>query len=242
MDRFCVDDTNELFPDPPLGVYGGSGGATLEIKENSVVFGKYYALSNRRAVELRYEELIGAVFQPAASFNGGYLSVRSRCNEEMPFPVKEMAAALDPTSVCFLTEHSHIFWEIYQFLQECIDVAKRCPRKKKNTAQQPPTGVYKGVGGHMELTEDSVIFRKYMSSAFRTCYRVAYEDIVKVVLEKPTFWHNGSLKLKCWQDRFADFEDFTYIDTSIYFSGKYLEDYQKAYAFLEKCSHDKREE
>ena len=243
MDGSNVHDTNKLFPDPPLGVYGGACGDTLEIRKDSVVFGKYDAFTKyRRSVEVRYEELTDAAFQPSVGFNTGILSVRSRMNEEMPFPDKEIAAGLDPTSMLFLTEHSHIFCVLYEFFQKCIDAANRCPRKITKTEQQPPIGVYKGVGGHLELTEDSVIFRHSRLLGIRASYRVAYDDVVKVVLEKPTFWRNGSLKLKCWQDRFAKFEDFTCVDTSLCFQDRYLKDFQKVYAFLEKCGHNKTEE
>ena len=67
MDRFCVDDTNELFPDTPLCVYGGRIRDSLEIKENSVVI-RNDAMSPcwYQEYEFRFEELTDVYFKASA--------------------------------------------------------------------------------------------------------------------------------------------------------------------------------
>ena len=236
MDCPNVNETNKLFPDPPLGVYGGSNRTIIEIKENSVVIRedtsgfRWY-----QQYELRFEELTDVYFRASANWYYGYLSVRGRFNRWMPIPNNARSAMWDPMSVRFWTEQSHAFWKVYDFLRKCVEIARENPKVLTRPQTPPPIGVYKGVMGCLEMTEDSAILTKKMPGHPKTCCTMAYEDLYDVSLDKPTFWTNGELRVRCWQNRKIPIEHPFATETNLIFTKKQTAEFEKIYEFLKSC-------
>jgi len=236
MDRFCVDDTNELFPDTPLCVYGGRIRDSLEIKENSVVI-RNDAMSPcwYQEYEFRFEELTDVYFKASADLYTGYLSIRGRFNQWMPVPTSRRGTRRDMTTVIFSTDHSYAFRKVYEFLQKCIEINRENPKVLQKPSVQPPIGVYKGVMGQLDMTEDCVIFTKKMPGYTRTCCTVTYKDLWDVSLEKPTFWTNGELRVRCWQNRKIPMTHPSALETNLVFTKKHRAEFEKIYEFLKMC-------
>ena len=97
-----VQDRNTRFPDPPLGVYGGSDRTVMEIKENSVVLREDISGSMwYQQYEMRFEELTDVYFKASANWRYGYLSVRGRFNRWTPIPTNAREAMWDSMSIRF---------------------------------------------------------------------------------------------------------------------------------------------
>jgi len=232
-------EEENAFPAPSLGVYEGISGDSLEIKEKSVIIRKEKTESG---YELRYEELKSVLFKPAENAHGGYLSIRSSINEQMPFPANSWDAVRDVTTTVFTAAGNMVFWKVCEFLQECVAVAKRMPKKEKLAFAKAPIGVYKGVGGQMELTADSVIITRTMPLLPQTRYAFAYDDLFDVYLGLPSLGVRGDLQVRGWQNRRMKFGITMGSETLFFFTQKHLEEIQIVYEFLKECCKKPTEE
>ena len=107
---------------PPIGVYKQTFGY-MEIDKTSVRF--YYKFWVGDVVDRRipFSHIVNVIYQPGRGFKSGFLSVRSKENQNEPWPKNSFDAASDRTSVIFIDTENDAYKKVYYFLKQWADRA-----------------------------------------------------------------------------------------------------------------------
>ena len=102
--------------EPPVGVYKQTFGY-MEIDNTSVRFYEKFWVSEVVDRRILFSDITKVLYHPGRGFKSGFLSVRSKENQNEPWPKTEYAAMGDKTTVTFIEAQNETFKKVYDYLK-----------------------------------------------------------------------------------------------------------------------------
>lgn len=116
------------FPKPPVGVCKGIG-CSMQIEDKGVRFIKKSWLDGKTERFIPYEDIVWVQYIPDTFRTIGLLSVRSKRDQELPFPSSLSNGISDSTSIAYYYDIEGKFRCAHAFLKQCAQIANNAEER-----------------------------------------------------------------------------------------------------------------
>ena len=121
----------------------------------------------------------------------------------------------------------------------CPNCGGLLPERKPLQFPEPPVGVYKDVGGYLQIEKEQVVFYRHRwPFTSRTVQMISFDEIYDVLYILPKALRCGAVCVRQWIDRNKPMplDDFTMDPTSVYFPQDDAVRFYPLYVFLKTCA------